>query len=61
MTGPSSRSAHVDTFCQDNLPPADQWPTLEFTRPELQYPAHLNWRPCCSTTSSPRTGPTGRA
>ena len=21
-------SAHVDTFCRDNLPPADQWPDL---------------------------------
>ena len=35
-------SAHVDTFARDNLPPAEQWPTLEFTLPELQYPERLN-------------------
>ena len=35
-------SAHVDTFARDHLPPGDQWPTLEFTLPELQYPARLN-------------------
>ncbi|HET9895569.1 MAG TPA: AMP-binding protein [Streptosporangiaceae bacterium] len=35
-------SAHVDTFCRDNLPPADQWPDLEFTLPSLAYPDRLN-------------------
>jgi len=35
-------SAHVDTFCRDHLPPADQWPDLEFTLPELAYPDRLN-------------------
>ncbi|KRF09334.1 2-aminobenzoate-CoA ligase [Arthrobacter sp. Soil782] len=35
-------SAHVDTFTRDHLPPADLWPTLEFTLPELQYPDRLN-------------------
>ncbi len=35
-------SAHVDTFCRDNLPPAGQWPDLEFTLPELAYPDRLN-------------------
>jgi 2-aminobenzoate-CoA ligase len=35
-------SAHVDTFTRDNLPPAEQWPELEFTLPELQYPERLN-------------------
>jgi 2-aminobenzoate-CoA ligase len=35
-------SAHVDTFCRDHLPPADQWPDLEFTLPELGYPDRLN-------------------
>lgn len=35
-------SAHVDTFARDSLPPFDQWPVLQFTRPELQYPARLN-------------------
>ena len=35
-------SAHVDTFCRDHLPPADQWPELVFTLPELRYPDRLN-------------------
>src|SRR5258708_18871392 len=35
-------SAHVDTFCRDSLPPAEQWPDLEFTLPELAYPDRLN-------------------
>jgi len=35
-------SAHVDTFCRDHLPPADQWPELLFTLPELTYPDRLN-------------------
>lgn len=41
MTEPGI-SAHLDTFTRDNLPPQDQWPTLEFTLPEVQYPAQLN-------------------
>jgi 2-aminobenzoate-CoA ligase len=28
---PLTPSAHIDTFCRDHLPPADQWPELEFT------------------------------
>ena len=35
-------SAHVDTFCRDHLPPAEQWPELRFDLPELAYPARLN-------------------
>jgi len=35
-------SAHVDSFCRDNLPPPDQWPDLEFVLPELRYPDRLN-------------------
>ena len=35
-------SAHVDTFCRDSLPPADQWPDLLFRLPELAYPDRLN-------------------
>lgn len=38
----STNSAHVDTFSRDHLPPADTWPALEFTLPELQYPEKLN-------------------
>lgn len=37
-----STSAHVDTFSRDNLPPAELWPTLEFTIPDVQYPDRLN-------------------
>ncbi len=36
------RSAHVDTFARDNLPPFDQWPDLLLDRPEFQYPERLN-------------------
>jgi 2-aminobenzoate-CoA ligase len=35
-------SAHVDTFCRDHLPPAEQWPELSFELPGLQYPDRLN-------------------
>jgi 2-aminobenzoate-CoA ligase len=37
-----SESAHLDTFCRDNLPPAEQWPELLLDGPGLQYPARLN-------------------
>ncbi|MDR2320913.1 MAG: AMP-binding protein [Microbacterium sp.] len=37
-----SRSAHVDTFARDALPPFELWPTLEFTIPDVQYPERLN-------------------
>ncbi|MFC9062263.1 AMP-binding protein, partial [Streptomyces sp. NPDC057074] len=37
-----SRSAHVDTFAREHLPPPDQWPQLRFDLPELRYPARLN-------------------
>ncbi len=37
-----ARSAHVDTFARDNLPPREQWPDLIFTLPALRYPARLN-------------------
>jgi 2-aminobenzoate-CoA ligase len=37
-----NRSAHVDTFCRDNLPPRDEWPDFRFALPELQYPDRLN-------------------
>jgi 2-aminobenzoate-CoA ligase len=35
-------SAHVDSFCRDHLPPADQWPELTFDLHELRYPDRLN-------------------
>src|SRR5262250_275172 len=37
-----SPSAHIDTFCRDNLPPRDLWPDLRFDLPELRYPDRLN-------------------
>jgi 2-aminobenzoate-CoA ligase len=37
-----SPSGHVDTFARDHLPPAQQWPVLEFTTELLQYPERLN-------------------
>jgi len=36
------RSAHVDTFCRDSLPPISTWPDFLFELPELQYPPRLN-------------------
>ncbi|MEO8144552.1 MAG: AMP-binding protein [Betaproteobacteria bacterium] len=36
------KTAHVDTFARDNLPPRDQWPEMRFDLPELQYPARMN-------------------
>ena len=37
-----ARTAHVDTFARDNLPPRSQWPEFLFARPEFRYPARLN-------------------
>jgi 2-aminobenzoate-CoA ligase len=37
-----TRSAHVDTFARDHLPPRDQWPEFVFDRPELQFAPQLN-------------------
>jgi 2-aminobenzoate-CoA ligase len=37
-----SPSAHADTFCRDNLPPADQWPDLDLSLAGLSYPGLLN-------------------
>jgi 2-aminobenzoate-CoA ligase len=36
------RSAHVDSFARDNLPPETQWPDFLFSLPELQYPERFN-------------------
>ncbi|MCX7323200.1 MAG: benzoate-CoA ligase family protein [Hyphomicrobiales bacterium] len=36
------RSAHVDSFARDNLPPRALWPDFVFSLPELQYPERLN-------------------
>jgi 2-aminobenzoate-CoA ligase len=37
-----TRSAHVDTFCRDHLPPREQWPRLLLDEPWLRYPEQLN-------------------
>jgi 2-aminobenzoate-CoA ligase len=37
-----SPSAYPDTFARDHLPPADQWPALEFTDGLPRYPGRLN-------------------
>ncbi|TCZ58692.1 benzoate-CoA ligase family protein [Roseicella aquatilis] len=47
MDGPGfdateARSAHVDGFARENLPPREQWPDLLFTLPQLRYPTRLN-------------------
>ena len=38
----NTRSAHVDSFARDHLPPRSQWPELRFELPELRYPERLN-------------------
>jgi 2-aminobenzoate-CoA ligase len=37
------RSAHVDSFARDNLPPRELWPAMSYAAlPELAYPGRLN-------------------
>ena len=36
------RSAHIDGFARDNLPPRAQWPDFLFLLPELKYPDRMN-------------------
>jgi 2-aminobenzoate-CoA ligase len=36
------KTAHVDTFARDNLPPEGLWPDMIFTRAEYRYPERLN-------------------
>ena len=50
-------SAHVDTFCRDHLPPPGQWPSLEFTLPELAYPDRINCADTLLTDTIARFGP----
>jgi 2-aminobenzoate-CoA ligase len=37
-----TRSAHIDAFARDNLPPRRAWPDMLFNLPELSYPDRLN-------------------
>ncbi|MGH3207822.1 MAG: AMP-binding protein [Trebonia sp.] len=39
---PLARTGYADTFARDNLPPAAQWPALEFGTDLLKYPERLN-------------------
>lgn len=39
---PFAESAHVDTFARDNLPAEADWPMLDFSLPDVQYPERLN-------------------
>lgn len=36
------QSGHVDSFCRDNLPPAEQWPDLRIGEAGLTYPERMN-------------------
>ncbi|HLN08977.1 MAG TPA: benzoate-CoA ligase family protein [Xanthobacteraceae bacterium] len=36
------RSAHVDSFARDRLPPREQWPDFVLDLPELNYPDRIN-------------------
>ncbi|MEV4611480.1 AMP-binding protein [Kitasatospora sp. NPDC049258] len=55
-----SPSAHVDTFCRDRLPPAEQWPDLLFDLPELHYPDRLNCARVLIDEAVERWGPDRR-
>src|SRR3954453_7965234 len=37
-----TRSAHVDPFCRDHLPPPAEWPALLLDEPWLRYPERVN-------------------
>ncbi|HEX4508845.1 MAG TPA: 2-aminobenzoate-CoA ligase, partial [Burkholderiaceae bacterium] len=39
---PHGRSAHVDTYVRDRLPPVEAQPAYLYDRPELQFPPQLN-------------------
>lgn len=43
MTETAVATGHVDTFCDDRLPPLELWPVRDWTGiPELAYPERLN-------------------
>ncbi|QUQ62515.1 AMP-binding protein [Kutzneria sp. CA-103260] len=52
-----ARTAHVDTFCRDHLPPGDAWPDLVFDLPELHYPDWLNCADSLLDDTVRRLGP----
>ncbi|MGH8946935.1 MAG: AMP-binding protein [Acidimicrobiia bacterium] len=42
IPGPAGRSAHVDPFCREGLPPVEQWPVMHWDDPRFAYPGQLN-------------------
>jgi 2-aminobenzoate-CoA ligase len=42
MSSSPANSAQADRFVHERLPAKEQWPTLRYDRPELQFPAQLN-------------------
>jgi 2-aminobenzoate-CoA ligase len=52
-----SPSAHTDTFCRDNLPPAGLWPELRFNLAGLSYPGRLNCAEALLDGTIARFGP----
>ncbi|MFI5615101.1 AMP-binding protein [Amycolatopsis sp. NPDC051903] len=50
-------SAHVDSFCRDNLPEQADWPEFRFDVPELAYPPRLNCAVELLSGSIDRFGP----
>jgi len=36
------RSAHLDNYARDHLPPADEWPEFLLDSPDVAYPARMN-------------------
>jgi 2-aminobenzoate-CoA ligase len=39
---PTGKTAHVDTFVRDHLPPPESWPDLLYDFPEVDYPPQMN-------------------
>ena len=54
---PLTRSAHIDTFCRDNLPPRELWPEFRFDLPDLAYPERLNCADVLINDAIRRFGP----
>ncbi|MCQ4158425.1 AMP-binding protein [Roseomonas sp. GC11] len=55
-TAGAERSAHVDSFVHDNLPPREAWPVMRHDLPALRYPPRLN----CATEFIERNITAGR-
>ena len=42
IPGPTGRSAHIDPFCREGLPPVEQWPVMHWDDPRYAYPGQMN-------------------